>query len=653
MSRTFLRQDTQIRRSDLYDDTIVPSLANYETNPVQIEEDLNNIRSQLQNFLNRNGASFPAGDWYGDVTAPVTFENGSKRGINETNQQLHDLERKRVLVTTVNLSDIVVPANVMATGVLTLSANVSNGDTVTTGTKTYTFQTVLTNVDGNVLIGASASDSIDNLIAAINLGAGSGTLYAAATTANGFVSAAAGAGDTMNATALLGGTQGNYIATTETSATASWGAATLTGGTGDISVLTLGQLPTNTTAAVGSVTTLGTVVASNATNFPNISLNSVSGTTAIAPKNLVLVVDGSTRDPILSSNRQIYALMQTETATDGHTMTGTTPFRAMLSYVRLNSTGDNLEFCPSADIAGKTVNYSSVTRKALEDLTEQDFLKGAELDVTSSSATVTRQNAYDNQGTTPVEITVNATLDINSAGLTWKIRDLANADLFRVVEGSTGGTSRVAIDSDVDFFDVNAVDNDFLNGVKVDTGAASTTINIGVTANQIDAGGALTITSFTATDLRLIGAAEMFLDDGNQTGSTWAQTNGIKLSDTTLEWDNFETAFGEVSLLRAIYLASQGGNATKTYAVVTLQTNADLDVGGVGGGTNLDAQLPDLSLGTFLQDYDVYLNGQLLRPGANSGANNDYYPGTSLVDGQLRFEFRVKVNDVLSVTARA
>ena len=34
-------------------------------------------------------------------------------------------------------------------------------------TKTYTFQTVLTDVDGNVLIGATASDSIDNLIAGV------------------------------------------------------------------------------------------------------------------------------------------------------------------------------------------------------------------------------------------------------------------------------------------------------------------------------------------------------------------------------------------------------------------------------------------------------------------------------------------------------
>lgn len=113
---------------------------------------------------------------------------------------------------------------------LTLSANFSNAETIVIGGKTYTAQTVLTNVDGNFQIGASASDSIDNLIAAINLSGIAGTQYAAAMTIHPTASAAAGAGDTMVATANAKGTAGNAIATTETSATAAWGAATMTGG---------------------------------------------------------------------------------------------------------------------------------------------------------------------------------------------------------------------------------------------------------------------------------------------------------------------------------------------------------------------------------------------------------------------------------------
>lgn len=123
------------------------------------------------------------------------------------------------------------PTNAAATGTLTLTGQPSDTQTCTIDVKVYTFQTVLTNVDGNVLIGATASDTIDNLIAAITLGAGGGSTYAAATTLHPTVTAAAGAGDTMTATAKTRGTGGNSIATTETMSNASWGGATLSGGT--------------------------------------------------------------------------------------------------------------------------------------------------------------------------------------------------------------------------------------------------------------------------------------------------------------------------------------------------------------------------------------------------------------------------------------
>ncbi len=113
-------------------------------------------------------------------------------------------------------------------------------DTVTIGGNTYRFQTALTNVDGNVFIGASASDSIDNLIGAIMLTGTPGVDYAAATTLHPTVSAAAGVGDTMDATAKTPGAAGNSIATTDLGSNASWGAATLLGGSGG--PLTIGQV---------------------------------------------------------------------------------------------------------------------------------------------------------------------------------------------------------------------------------------------------------------------------------------------------------------------------------------------------------------------------------------------------------------------------
>lgn len=644
MGRTFIRQDAQIRESVTYDDTVAPTLAAYETNPANIEDNLNSLRSAVQNMINRDGAGMPAGNWWDNITQPTTLENGTIRGIDAVNDALHAVEKKRVLRDVINVgTDITVPACASATSVLTFASQPNNGDTVTTGTKTYTFETVLTNVDGNVLIGASASASIDNLIAAITLGAGSGAVYAAATTANTFVTASAGAGDTMDTTALLGGTQGNLIATTESTATVrmSWTGTTLAGGTGDAVILALAEVPSQTTVAIGAVTTLGTVAAYNA-DFGAATLDEVTGGNALEPKNLMLIVDASSGDPILSAARQIWGLFQSESNTDGSTMTGTTPNRAMITFVRPNATFDNLELCPSADICGKDVQYATRERVRLEDLNEDDFLKGAIVDVGSGSGTVTRQVAYNNQGATPVDQITNATLDLEGAGLEWAIRDDLEAILFRIIEGSAGGTSKVAVENDVDEFDVDAVISDFLNGLKVDTGAAGTTINIGVTANQIDSGGALTVATGGAGDLKLDSVGgEILFDDVNRTGSTWAAAQ-VKLSETTAEWDNYETEFGEVSIFNALVQASAKAARVKGQAILQNNVAVDTDVDATASG-NLDVDLPDYSgVGTFVDDCDVYLNGELLRNGANAAANEDVYPGTTPANGMLKFEFALQ-----------
>jgi len=115
---------------------------------------------------------------------------------------------------------------------LTIVAAISNTETVTIDTKAYTFQTSLTDVDGNVLIGATLEESIDNLVAAITLGDGAGTKYAAATTLHPTATAVKATASTMVATAKSGGTSGDTIATTETLAGAGnqWGGATMAGG---------------------------------------------------------------------------------------------------------------------------------------------------------------------------------------------------------------------------------------------------------------------------------------------------------------------------------------------------------------------------------------------------------------------------------------
>lgn len=135
-----------------------------------------------------------------------------------------------------------------ATGVLTVSGTISNGETVTLDGVTYTFNTVLGGA-GSILIGATISDSLDNLAAAINNDAGEGTLYGTGTTPSTNTSAVNRGNNQLEVTANTPGTAGNSIGSTETMANGSWTASTLTGGLDipDPHAFTFGRLPSQTT----------------------------------------------------------------------------------------------------------------------------------------------------------------------------------------------------------------------------------------------------------------------------------------------------------------------------------------------------------------------------------------------------------------------
>lgn len=171
---------------------------------------------------------------------PNTYTGGSRASIDETIPDGSvDLSITSFGVDVSELQAIIIGCDkditfetggVKATETYTLAAQISDGDDVTIDSKVYTFETSLSNVDGNVLIGATASDTIDNLVAAIMLGAGSGTTYAAATTVHPTATAAVAAGDTMLVTAKQVGTAGNSLATTENGIQSSWGDTSMSGG---------------------------------------------------------------------------------------------------------------------------------------------------------------------------------------------------------------------------------------------------------------------------------------------------------------------------------------------------------------------------------------------------------------------------------------
>lgn len=123
---------------------------------------------------------------------------------------------------------------VHALGTLTSSGVAVDTQTITVGGKVYTTQTTLTNVNGNVFIGADAAATLQNLYDAINLTGTPGTQYATAMTKNDRVQATAVTATTVVVKAHVPGTAGNLIASTETQTNWAWGAATLASGAGDI-----------------------------------------------------------------------------------------------------------------------------------------------------------------------------------------------------------------------------------------------------------------------------------------------------------------------------------------------------------------------------------------------------------------------------------
>lgn len=135
---------------------------------------------------------------------------------------------------------------VAATGTYTLSSTnqPATNDTVTIGTHVYTFKTALTSpaVANEVLIGANQTASLANLAAAINGTGTAGTQYGTGTVANTQVTAVV-VGATVVVTAIVAGTSGNLIATTEVGTNSSWGAATLASGAGGVGWVELGLIP--------------------------------------------------------------------------------------------------------------------------------------------------------------------------------------------------------------------------------------------------------------------------------------------------------------------------------------------------------------------------------------------------------------------------
>lgn len=130
-----------------------------------------------------------------------------------------------------NRDDTFIEAAFIASqGTLEFISNPLAGEEVVIGTETYTFVAALS-VAFDILIGADADESIDNLLAAINGDAGEGTTYGTGTTPNADADATPQPGSIILVQALVPGVAGDSIVfTTDVTDAVISGSGTLEGG---------------------------------------------------------------------------------------------------------------------------------------------------------------------------------------------------------------------------------------------------------------------------------------------------------------------------------------------------------------------------------------------------------------------------------------
>lgn len=531
MSRSFLRQATQISASVDFDDALASGLS-LQSSSYTIESDLNSLRSQVRRILYSTGS----GKWYDGLPA-TTF--GGARGIQQLGSDLEDIEQKRLVYRIQkNVAGLVVPAG-----------------------QNY-----------------------------VTLSVGSGF-------APGFIAA-------VSAT------------------------------------------------ATGSIVSL---IPGGGYNVHDMALQ--SGSNPLTPKNLVIVVSSSTGNPIQANNGQgfdIYALLQVSSSVgDGDVFDDSTK-RIQLSFVQANAARTGLVPASISDIQGRTIQYSYTRRVNLDAIPDDAYLDGIFVDVVadisstvasalaSLSASVSLDSAIDNQVGAATQTDRNIEIRMTSP-FSWSFANSTGARRF--LEVNSAGEW---VKFDINYFDVlNTNTAQFLNQIR--TSVSGNWVQMG--AGQVQSSGTLLVNSATGSNLIISGGNALVMADGNKQFSTY--TADFKLADSVADWNQYVTSFGQISLFDALQALSQSITGSKGQmkrtGVVTAKVNPDVNV---TYPTNLDAPLLDFSSypsASFVSGVNVYLNGQLQRGGMNGAANHDVYPGTSLASGDLKFEFKLEVGDVITM----
>jgi hypothetical protein len=328
------------------------------------------------------------------------------------------------------------------------------------------------------------------------------------------------------------------------------------------------------------------------------------------------------------------------TATDGNAFGDAGADQGQLTFVRPNATYSDLELCPTADIGGLSVVIAYTRRQNLNDLDEAAFRTDTLAGDPGGGVSISLDSAYD--GGTFMEVDGND-VDIRLTTLkSWVFRAGSGGNpILTVKRDDAGSDTRVQVHTEVDKFDVDAADNDFLNGAKFDTGTQ--TVNVGVTQGQVD-----------STALKLAATA------GNAHLSASGEVQFTSTRETELELDDATT--GAISALKTV-LTGSGSFVSIAEAIKFAAEQGGVDLalkvtqvsgGPFIAGANMAAVTLDLTAYSIDMNTPgtvnafVFLNGRLVI-GGNVSTKNDVFVGTSAANGDLKHDFNgtIKTGDWL------
>lgn len=363
-------------------------------------------------------------------------------------------------------------------------------------------------------------------------------------------------------------------------------------------------------------TTKGAVCAEiGAGDLGSNQLDEVTGVNALNPHNLCIIMDAATGDPIKSSNRQVYALLQVEDgAVDGD------PFddvdnQGQLSFVRPNAAYDDLEACPIADIESLDIIYAYADREALSLWDPSDFRRSSVLvDLAAAGVSITMDLAYDG----------GSQVAVDNTDVDFRLTDTKHFYL----SDSTGASRILDVHAEAagDEIDIAAA-----GGINVSTGDL-TMPSSKATVNGVEVGGAAGRVATLSGDLDLRGADDISF-------VTVRETTPLPLDDATAGKISALEGGPHASVSAAIKYAIAHGMDFNlgVFAVSAGPYTKGTNIPAATGGVSL-ASPHSLDMNTVSGvDTFVFLNGRL-QWGGNVTTKNDVYVGDTPASGDLKFD---------------